>query len=376
MKFKKTDDGLLVIDEAGLDEFVTDVVKTTTEKTIKEAGLLTPQAPTIITAAVTAAATRKELSRTVKFFKALAEQDWMSIKALSEGSMADGGYLIPIEFAQEILMGLEAYGIARQYSTIHTMKTNEKRLNSLASSVVAYWTDEATDINESAPVFGEPKLTCHKLAGLTVWTSELFEDAEVGILDTLAKLFVEAFGYQEDDQWFNGNTNPFVGLYKVSGCQDTTLDTTDFTGLMYDKVLDAIASLSPGALAGATPKWFMHRTVLAKFRGIKDDNNMPIMVDPRGALPGTILGYEVVLSERSLAASSIAAATKFCGFGNPKPWVHFGDRKQITTKILTEATIGSVKLAQSDQEAIRLIERVATTWALPAKMARMVTAAA
>jgi HK97 family phage major capsid protein len=383
LKVEKTQDGKLLLSEDDLRSVVSNAVQEASKQLLTELSNKFPT-PTIINAPVTKDAVSEKRSKIVRFFKALNDQDRETllsmvdlgeVKALNEGSGGAGGFLVPTEFASDLIMMLEDFSVARRYSTIVPMRTLSVKLNSLTGKVTAYWTDELTDITASQPVFAEPVLTAKKLSGLTAWSSEIFEDSEVNIVQNLMLLYAEAFGAKEDDQFFNGANNPFTGIFNVSGTVTTTLSGTTLSTLTYDKIVECVNSLSRGQLANGTPTWYMHRTVLSYFQNVKDSQNRPIFIQGSGSLPDTILGFPVEKSEACPSASSIAANTKFAIFGNLKPWCYFGDRRAITSRILNEGTVGTVNLATADGEALRITERVGIVIAAPGNIAVMKTSA-
>lgn len=376
MKFKKDTEGNLIVSPEALQDYTNEVASETAKQIEDKMKLNEPaKVPTIILGGHhTRGAENKNWEKTIKFFRALAFHDFAVLKELSEGTAADGGRLVPTEFATDLIMLLEQYGSARRYSTQVSMKSKTMNLNSLTGKVTAYWVAEKGAGTASQPTYGEPILTAKKLFGLTPWTTELFEDAELNIVQNLLVLFAEAFSKEEDDEYYNGDGTVFTGILDTSLTAVDTVLSGLVSTLTYDDVVDVTNSLTRGQLAGSPGVWHMSRSVLNQFRKIKDSNGQPILVDPKGALPATILGYEVEINEVLPAAGDVVAGKCFAAFGNLKQWSYFGDRRRVTTKILSEATVATINLAEKDEEALKTTERVAILHASPENVARLRTA--
>jgi len=373
-----------------------------TEAIVKEMKLNAPAAPTIFTGIDLAGREKeKRYGRIVASFKALATKDYATygelVKqsyaeakykvagGLSEGVNADGAFLTTVDFSNELIATLETYGSARRNCTIVPMTTNVKNLNSLTGKVTAYIVGEGAAATGSKPQFGRPVLTANKIMGYTIWTSELFEDSLINTVDNLIRLFAEAFGLIEDTQFYNGTTLHAGILGAGMATTNTPCAGASVTpaNITYDNLLDCTVSLSPGQL-GVTPgvvttglqnaSWKMHRTVFAVCREVKDTQNRPITSDATAAVPPTLLGYPVEFSEVMPLASAVGSGQKFAVFGNLKPWCYFGDRRAPRSKIVDQATLGSDKLAEQDEEALVVTERIAQVIGVPANIACLVTA--
>lgn len=379
LAFKKDAEGNLIITPAALQEFTNETVAETVKQLDEKYKLTQPaRVPDIIIHGRGHGQHGDKASseKIVKFFRALGQRDLAVLKELSEGTAADGGRLVPVEFSTDLIATIESYGSARKYSTPISMKSRTFNLNTLTGKVTAYHKDEAAASTASQPTFGEPVLTAKKLFGLTPWTTELFEDSEINIVQNLLMLYAEEMSKKEDDQFYNGDGTVFTGILDTSlVCVDEILTGQAVDSMTYDNVVNVINSLTQGQLAGSMPLWHMSRTVLSAFRKIKDNQLQPILVDPKGSLPATILGFEVNINEVLPVAGAVAADKNFAVFGNIKPWSYFGDRRRVTTQILTEATVAGINLADKDEQALKVTERYAVLHAVPANVARMRTAA-
>jgi HK97 family phage major capsid protein len=294
----------------------------------------------------------------IRFFKAQAEGDMVTVKALTEGSATDGGNLVPTEFATDLIVAIEKYGVARQDCSIEPMTSMTKDLRSVTTKPLIYQVSETVAPTEAAPKFGLPVLTAKAFAGSQVISKEEFTDNNVALYQRLVDLFGEGFAGREDQEVLDGTT--FTGVLK-SAANVITIDDPSIANITYKELVKIKRSLSQGKLAGGG-KFYMHRTILSYIEGLTDTNGRPIVVNPFGASDTMLLGYPVVLNEQM--PETDAAASPFIIFGNMK-WTIFGDRQQIDSQVLKEATVNGVNLAAQRCYAIVMDERFAVVVAQP-----------
>jgi len=302
-------------------------------------------------------------------------QDLVHGKAMSEGTGSAGGYLVPDEFRAEVVRLIYNYGYARKFATKVPMSTDTMLVPALSSSVTVYWPSEANSITASDVTLSQVTLTAHKCAGLTVISNELLADAKVDVIDLLTQLFAEAMAKEEDKQAFAGSGSPFTGILNASGVNTVTMGSGDTTYAKVDfgDLIDATTAIDPEAKQGAA--WFWHPTITGVLRKITDNNGQYIWSPPVGGNPGTVLGfpYYEIASMPSTADGS-QANKPFIAFGNLK-YLYFGDRATMEAYVAKEGSVGSTSLLQTDQSAIRLIERVAIAVAYADAFAVIKTAA-
>jgi HK97 family phage major capsid protein len=306
--------------------------------------------------------------KTIRFFRALAENDQAVLKALSEGSAVDGGNLVPIEYGTDLLVAIEDYSTVNDCS-YHEMTTNELDLRTVTTKPVIYQVNEAAAVTEAAPKFGKPQLTAYAFAGLQVMSKELFQDNNVSLYDKLVTLFAEALYGRISQEILVGTT--MTGFLANTDVTETEVPGTNFSDIDYQTLVTASWSLSPGQL-GNGGKWYMHRTVFGLINGLVDANGRPIVTDPWNEMQRRLLGYPVVLDEQ--APSTSAADTGFIGFGNLK-WIDFGMRQDIAAKVLTEATVASVNLAEKRSLGLIIDTRWGHVVSQPSYLAKISTQA-
>jgi len=134
---------------------------------------------------------------------------------LTEGVDSEGGFLVPEEYANRILMrSLEAAVIRPNGPTIIPMSSDTINIPKIVDTshasgvfggVVAYWTEEAGTKTVKEPTFGQIKLIAKKLTGYTYASDELLADSAISLDALLVRLFSEAINWYEDDAFIDGD---------------------------------------------------------------------------------------------------------------------------------------------------------------------------
>ena len=288
------------------------------------------------------------------------------VKAMSEGTGSAGGFLVPIEFKQEIIRVAEQYGFARKYANVFKTSLDTVNLVSEATLPTVAWTTEGAQISASDAAYAQPSISIKKLAGITAMSRELFEDEKSDLQGYLAQAFGEQIAYKEDEAALIGDGSSSYG--SVTGLLNfgsVTVDSGGASGaaITADNLLDlAFASgISDGERNGAM--YIMNPTVLSYVRKLKGSGSGEYLVQQPivGSLP-SIWGFPVVTSP--VMPLGAADADKFVVFCNPKRHLHFADREQIQISIGKEGTVGSTNLFEKDSVAIRVTERVGMVGAI------------
>jgi len=102
----------------------------------------------------------------VGFFLACVRNDKIALKALSEGTSADGGYLVPTEFRAELIRDLEEPNTMRSLVRVVPMLRMAMNIPTLAAKPKVYWTAENTSKYTTSAEFGQKTLTAYKVAAI------------------------------------------------------------------------------------------------------------------------------------------------------------------------------------------------------------------
>ncbi len=378
------------------EEVVSNVAKAALEAQIKELGLDKVDLKHAMFPAAFMGKSEDELiklekkERAAEFIKAVFRKDMAtlaSLKALSGGIAADGGFQVPEEFAAEINRIAEDFGLIRRFARRLPMGSDTLNVPRLGSSVTVSVPGENTAGVESQPVWENVQLLAKTVVGLTVSSNELLADANISVVDLLAELFAEALAGFEDEQGLAGVGSPFTGVLGDAGVnvQDMPTGKVAFTDVTLDDLRDTIAGIKPLALNGAS--FTMHRELWSVIQKLKDNDAgyhisaaNPVLLPGStggavgGVVVGSIWGYPVWLSEKMPKLSDSAVSTKFIIFGNYNH-IWFGDRQNITMDISGAATVGSNNTFEQNQSAVRVTERIAIAVGLPDAFSVLKTAA-
>lgn len=134
---------------------------------------------------------------------------------MSEGIPAEGGFLVGVDYVNELLkktyetgilagrcrkipVSANSNGIKMPY-----IKETSRADGSRWGGILAYWKGEAAAKAASQPEIGQIELNLKKLTGLAYVTDELLQDT-AALEAYVSQAFVEEFAFKIDDAIFNG----------------------------------------------------------------------------------------------------------------------------------------------------------------------------
>ena len=305
-----------------------------------------------------------------KWFKGVivgdpASKQWcndngVQIKALSEGTNYLGGYLVPPEFSTDIIDLREQYGVARRVARVVPMGSDTLSIPRRTGGLTAYFVNEAATITDSSKTWDQVNLVAKKLAALSLWSSELNEDAMISIGDDLAGEIAYACSNKEDECYFNGDgTSTYGGITGVRQRLIDVFTTSGGTGLLvaagnayseitlanFHSVLGALPLYARGGAVWVMSSTFFD-TVAHRLQTAAGGN---VVADIAAGGQQRFLGYPVVLSQ---VMPVTEGNSQVCALlGNFRLGSVFGDRRMLSLALSTE-----YKFAE-DQLAIRGTQR-------------------
>lgn len=275
----------------------------------------------------------KSLSKDEKivfFFKSLlyANRDHASgqvLRALVEGTDAQGGYLVPEELRAEVFRVLPDYAVMRKIARVIPMATNSLKLNSLAAKPSAYWTAEYASKSTTSAELGQVELVPNDLVCLLPVTEQLLADANISLVQFIVQLFAEAIGAAEDKAFFTGS-----GTGQPRGIDAESLTTVDAGNAgNFDDVIELIYSVPQRARTSKNAAFVANQRGIYNLRKVKDTNGQYIWSpgNPDNGEPERLYG-------RPLYENNDIAHNKVF-FGD---WAFYiiGDRQQISVATTTE----------------------------------------
>ncbi len=231
------------------------------------------------------------------------------IKAMSEGSNADGGYTVPLEIERTIDRVLAKASPIRSIATVRQIGGGTYRKPIVTAGAASGWTGETDAISSptTTPTLAALDFPAMELYAMPAATQTLLDDAQVDIEQWLAEEVQTVFAEQEgaafvggtgsgqpkgflhytnvaDASWSWGN----IG-YVASGADGAFLADDDAPA-------DALLNLAyaPKQAYRANGRWVMNRKTESAVRKFKDGSGNYIWQPGAAAgQPATIFGYPV-----------------------------------------------------------------------------------
>lgn len=291
--------------------------------------------------------------RTVQFLQALGQKDVQKLQVLSEGTAADGGFLVPDEYANMIIEDLRDLNVMRQISRPPiTITSDTFHLPNLAARPVAAWRNEKAVKNTSTANFGENVFTPYSLAVIVGLSNELVADASLGvgasIVNYVANLMTTAVNEKEEQAFWVGSG---------SG-QPTGVDGGGYTlrtlaaGLTDSNRADALIGSYWRTPQGYRTRgvYVMNSSTMERVATLKDSQNN-YLLRRLGDNPQQTINGRPVYESNYLAGGTAL----FGDFGSAYQIV---DREGISVRVSDEATVASQSAFERNLTFIRVEKRV------------------
>ncbi len=243
---------------------------------------------------------------------------------MTEGDDSLGGYGVPEEYSNQIIMLENQDSIIRRLARLFPMGTDTRNLPKQLTNVSVSWVGEGTAISETNPTLGRIVQTAKKVAAIVKLTDELLADNKVGMDKFIMELVAEAIATEEDRVALVGNTgggDPFDGLLYATGVNSVTMAGTS---VAYDDVIDLIHSVNAKYRAGASI--VTSTDGLKLLLKLKDGADQYIYSSPKEGIPATLCGYPIEISDT--IPSNLGGGTDETAifFGNFKKHLFISDR--------------------------------------------------
>jgi HK97 family phage major capsid protein/HK97 family phage prohead protease len=218
------------------------------------------------------------------------------MKALTVGSDANGGYLAPEEFGNELIKLLREYSPIRQYARVVNISAPEIKYPRRVSGTAATWVAETDDRTESGMTFEQITLSPHELATFTDVSNQLLADNAYGLEGELLADFAESFGITEGLAFVKGTgVGQPKGIMNATGIKEvkTGVAATFPTSNPADVIIGMYHELATTHAANGV--WVMNRKTLGTIRQWKDGTGRYLVLDPITAGgASTLLGRPIV----------------------------------------------------------------------------------
>jgi HK97 family phage major capsid protein len=269
----------------------------------------------------------------------------------------DGGFLVPVEFENDLIDLREQYGIFRQFAKIYPMSRETKLVPRRTGGLTAYFKGEAQAATASKKGWDNVQLVAKKILAFAYISTELDEDAIINIGDDLAGEIAYAFAALEDDCGFNGDgTSAYGGIVgvrsKLRGVDGTIANIKGLkvaSGNAYSEItladFNGVVSLLPQYADTPRTGWFVHKTF---YHGVMEK----LMLAAGGVTAAEVaqgrrtlifMGYPVHISQKM---PSTEANDQICAlFGDLALAAAMGDRRATTIAMSEHSAFDTDELA-------------------------------
>lgn len=239
---------------------------------------------------------------------------------LGEGSGADGGFAVPMEFAAgiekeiwetgQIMSRVNDRPIAGNAITFNAIDETSRADGSRRGGVAAYWVDEGTAPDASRIKLAPIEMKLRKLGALGYISDELMTDAPA-LAAELEEAFREEILFEVEDAFFDGSgagsplgalrSNCLVTVSKETG---QSPDTIDFLNIQ--KMWARMPSRSR-----ANAAWFIHYDVEPQLNAMSlviGTGGVPVYLPPGGLSSspyGALMGRPVIPTEYNKALGDL-----------------------------------------------------------------------
>jgi len=265
---------------------------------------------------------------------------------LSVGEDTSGGYLVPEEFANELIIALEEQNIFRQIARIVRTSSDKLKVPVATAVGTASWIDENEVIPESESTFSQITLNAYKLGTMMRSSTELVEDSAFNIQSYIAQEFARRIGSREEEAFCLGDgTGKPTGIFGgIGGAQEGASATTTIT---FDNMIDLFYSLKPPYRNRAV--FLVNDSTMKVLRKIKSGDGQYIwQPSVKEKTPDTILGRPVYVSPYAPEMAEDAYPVAFGDFN----YYWIADRRDIRFRVLNEL------YAERDQIGFFATERI------------------
>jgi HK97 family phage major capsid protein len=280
---------------------------------------------------------------------------------MAEISRANAAALISQQDINEVFQGLaQASAALRTFRTIN-MGTSTARMPVIDALATAGFVDEGDAKPTSSVVWASKTLTAEEIAVIVPIHENVFDDTEFGVWEAVRPRIVEAVGKVLDGAVFFGTNKPASWPASLEDGARAAGNARS-AAAAGDLVEDINATWALVEADGFDVNvQYAARSLRAALRGLRDTNGAPIYLQSlRGDGDANLLMGEpiewVTNGSWVAAAGGPVGATLIAGDRNA---AILGLRQDITFKVLTEATVGGVNLAETDRIALRAKMRVA-----------------
>ena len=199
------------------------------------------------------------------FWDSIRHKNFIDVKnALSVGTDADGGYLVPDEFEKQLIDKLQEENFFRSLATvIHT--AGERKIPVVTGHGEASWMEENGLYPDSQDTFGQLSIGAYKLGTAIRVSEELLNDSVFDLESYIAGEFARRIGTKEEEAFLigDGKSKP-TGVFPSAEVGVTATSAT----ITFDEIIDLYHSLRTPYRRKAV--WLLNDSTIKALRKVKD----------------------------------------------------------------------------------------------------------
>lgn len=225
----------------------------------------------------------------------------------NEGTGADGGYLVPPEYARQIFQVSLEEGSFLPLTNQLPIEGNSITFPSDETTpwgsdgVRVYWAGEATAATQTKPKLGERTLKLRKLLGLVPLTDELMADATASG-SYVRNVLGRSLAWKVNDAIVNGSGVQVPLGYRSAACLVSQAKETSQTAdtIVAANVAKMLGRLPGGSLASSRTRWLVSNDALNQVITMTL-GDQPIWTPPQSGFKdapmGFLLGRPIIVTQ-------------------------------------------------------------------------------
>lgn len=242
--------------------------------------------------------------------------DASAFKAANETTAADGGFLVPRSYSNELVTAINEGSVLRTAGArvLNISGTNSFRVPTMTNATTAAIIKaESTSFSEEYPTVGEVEFTPFKYTALSLATDELLADSRIDVFNMLlAPDAVNRFTKAENTDFAMGGGTTAPQGVMIGGQVGVTAAATN--AITADEIIDTYHSLKSEYRGRAV--WLMNDATLKVIRKFRESGTTGAYLWQPGLAqgqPDTILGRPVYTVS---TVDTIATGKKVIAFGD------------------------------------------------------------
>lgn len=219
-------------------------------------------------------------------------------RALDTGTGAEGGYIIPEGFYNEVEVALKAFGGMREVATIlNTEMGNDLPIPTTNDTTnTGSLVGENTQLSKTDVEFGQKILKAYMFTSDIIPVSlQMLQDSGINLEAFLGERMGERIGRAQNTYFTTG-----TGTAQPEGITDNLTVGVNAAGaaaITFDELVELQNSIDPAYQDNA--KWMFNQNTKELLQKLKDGNNLPLFsMNATEGMASRILGKEYVINQQ------------------------------------------------------------------------------